>query len=127
MEQRLVEQYQDRVSEGQLRVFCVSNAYYGDHRNEPREEAMPFLDLSGILRLRRHCIGVVGDSQRRIATSYIQNEIPALLADVNLWVQSCTGTMDAERRREVRETLDTLDGRLARVTLQFHSGWECAD
>ena len=111
-----MEKYGSRLPGGLLTVFCISNMFYGDHRNSPKEEAMPFLGLSGILRLRKHCIGIVGDSQRRIATSYIRDEIPALLAGVNLWVQSGSETMDAERRREVREALDRLDRRLTEVT-----------
>lgn len=104
------------MPEGLLRVFCISNLFYWDHRNKPNEEATPFLTISGILGLRRHCIAVVGDSQCRIATNYIRNEIPGLLADVNLWVQSGLGTLDAERRREVREALNALDTRLTQVT-----------
>lgn len=116
----LDETYRDEVPEGLLRVFCISNLFYWDHRNKPKEEATPFLTLSGILGLRRHCIAVVGDSQCRIATNYIRNEIPGLFADVNLWVQSGSGTLDAERRREVREALDTLDAGLTRVMPQIY-------
>ena len=112
----LVGKYRDEVPGGLLKVFCISNLFYWDHRNKPKEKATPFLALSGILGLRRHCIAVVGDSQCRIATNYIRNEIPGLLADVNLWVQSGSATMDAEQGREVREALDTLDARLTRVT-----------
>lgn len=115
MGRTLHEKYREEVPEGLLRVFCISNLFYWDHRNKPRDEAMPFLALSGILDLRKHCIAVVGDSQCRIATNYIRNEIPGLLADANLWVQSGAGTLDAERRREVREALDTVDARLCRV------------
>ena len=112
----LDERYSDEVPEGLLRVFCTSNLFYWDHRNKPKEAATPFLTLSGILGLRKHCIAIVGDSQWRIATNYIRNEIPGLLADINLWVQSGLGTLDAERKREVREALDTLAADLARVT-----------
>lgn len=109
------------MPEGLLRVFCTSNLFYWDHRNKSKEAAAPFLALSGILGLRRHCIAIVGDSQWRIATNYIRNEIPGLLADANLWVQSGSGTLDAERKREVREALDTLDVGLTRVTPLIYS------
>ena len=86
-----------------------------------RDEALPFLNLSGILSVRRQCISIVGDSQHRIATGFMHDDIPALLGEIELWVQSGAGTMTAERRLAIRQLLDTLDERLTNVTA-LHSG-----
>lgn len=107
--------YGPRVAGG-VRVFCTSNKMYWDHRYKPRDEALPHLQLSGIIAVRRHCLSLVVESQLRITTNYIQNDIPALLEDVGLWVESGAGTMDAERKRIVRQALDAMEDRLRRVT-----------
>lgn len=107
--------YGPRVPGDGVKVFCVSNTLYWDHRPMPKDEALPHLQLSGVLQIRKHCLSMVTESQLRIATRYIRDDIPALLGDVDLWVQSGAGTMDAERKRVVRQTLDALEARLTRV------------
>lgn len=103
------------MSDGRLRVFCISNKFYWDHRDLPKGDALPFLQLSGIIAVRRHCISIVADSQLRSATKYIRDSIPAILGDIALWVQSGSGTANAERNQVVRETLNALEARLRRV------------
>lgn len=58
---------------------------------------------------------MVADRQLRAATKYIQDDIPALLEEVELWVQSGAGNVDAEQKAAIRETLSTLEARLNRV------------
>jgi hypothetical protein len=58
---------------------------------------------------------MVADRQFRVATKYIQDDIPALLEDVELWVQSGAGSVDAEQKAAIRETLNMLEARLNRV------------
>ncbi|KAK4442405.1 hypothetical protein QBC34DRAFT_313226 [Podospora aff. communis PSN243] len=97
-----------------VKVFCASNTIYWKHRDgSPREKTVPFLELSGIIGIRRHCIGLVSESQLRIATSYLRHRIPDLLGNLQLWVQSgVTDSADTERRKAVCSTLDTLEQRL---------------
>lgn len=113
---QLVQHYQREISDGRLRVFCVSNKDYRENRAEPKDQALPFLQLSGILAVRKHCLSIVAESQLRIVTKYVRDDIPALLGDVELWVQSGAGTADAEQKRVVRETLNTLESRLQEVS-----------
>jgi hypothetical protein len=113
---RLTNQYRDQVPNGLLNVHCVSNKEYWDHRDEPRDMAEPYLRLSGIPRLRRHCIGILADSQLRSARAYIRDDIPALLSDLDLWIISGAGSASAERRRVVREALDVLQTTLQDVS-----------
>jgi hypothetical protein len=98
-------------------VFCVSNTDYWEHRDQPKESAFPLLSLSGIIELRRHCVSLLEDDQLRIATKYIRDDIPAILSDIALWVQSGTESVNTERRETVRETLDALEARLRRVNM----------
>ncbi|KAF4415669.1 hypothetical protein FACUT_13229 [Fusarium acutatum] len=77
-----------------------------------KSEAKRHLDLSGILQVRKHCISIVANSQRRIATQYMKDKIPALLADIELWVQSGARTASEERREALCQTLDRVERRL---------------
>ncbi|KAF9772316.1 hypothetical protein IL306_009980 [Fusarium sp. DS 682] len=102
--------YAGRVTDA--RVFCVSNTIYWQNRTTKKSEAKRYLDLSGILQVRKHCISIVANSQRRIATQYMKDQIPALLADIELWVQSGARTANEERREALCQTLDSVERRL---------------
>ena len=107
--------YRDKVPQNDLKVFCVSNTEYWENRGLPKDDALPFLQLSGIFTVRKHCISMVANSQLRIATKYIQADIPALLGDIKLWVESGAGTVNAEQKEKVRQTLNIVEARLKRV------------
>lgn len=116
VDRELQDQYREQVPSHSLAIFCVSNVDYWNHRQDPKEEALPYLSLSGILALRKHCISLVGESQRRIASKYIRDEIAALLSEMSLWVQAGGGSLAAEQKQAIRETLNNLDAQLTRVT-----------
>jgi hypothetical protein len=61
-------------------------------------------------------MGLVSDSQLRIATAYLRDDIPNLISHIELWVQSGAGTATAEKKRAVREALDQLENELRRVS-----------
>ncbi|OHW99019.1 hypothetical protein CSPAE12_02220 [Colletotrichum incanum] len=113
---KLHEIYGEKVPPGTLRVFCVSNTDYWASRWLSRDEALPLLRLSGIVALRKHCLAIIGDSQLSIATKFVANDIPALLGDVALWIESGAGSAGAEQKRVVRETLDKVE-RMLHTTL----------
>ena len=113
--QTLDNLYRERVPGCIVKVFCASNTEYWEHRALPRDTALPHLELSGILSIRKHCISIVADSQLRIATRYIKDDIPALLGDIELWVQSGAGNANAEQKEAIRQTLRALETRLNRV------------
>lgn len=111
--------YRDKIPGGDLHVFCASNTLYWDKRDlKPQDKAAPFLELSGIVAIRRHCMGLVSENQLRVATKYLRDDIPNLLSNLELWVQTGAGTADAEKKREVREALGLFEDRLRKV-----SGW----
>ncbi|TVY32961.1 hypothetical protein LSUB1_G006630 [Lachnellula subtilissima] len=121
--QTLDNLYRNRVLGNLFQVFCASNTEYWKHRYSPKDAAFPHLSLSGILAIRKHCISMVADRQLRVATKYIQDDIPALLEDVELWVQSGAGSVDAEQKAAIRETLNMLEARLNRILAQRVAEW----
>jgi len=113
--QQLQVTYGGTVPGGNLQVFCISNKDYWEHRTEPSDQALPFLTLSGIIEVRKYCVGLVANSQLRTATAFMRDDIPALLADVELWVQSGAGSISAERQEAIQVALGALEARLGRV------------
>ncbi|KAG7139455.1 hypothetical protein HYQ45_003578 [Verticillium longisporum] len=107
--EQLRSQYGSIMPSGHLEIHCVSNTLYGDKRDKTRDEALPFITISGIPALRRHCIGLVADAQSREVLNYIQKDIPALISELDIWVQNGAGTMDAERRRAIREVVNAVE------------------
>lgn len=114
--------YGGRISDGNLHVFCASNTlYWANRRLRPRDRAAVFLELSGIVAIRRHCMALVSESQYRIATKYLRDDIPDVLSHVDLWVQTGAGTADAERKRAVREAVYRFGDRLRRVSTSYRT------
>ncbi|KFA48769.1 hypothetical protein S40293_01516 [Stachybotrys chartarum IBT 40293] len=103
--------YKDTFPDG-IKAFCVSNSMYSQHRDKSRDESIPYLNLSGIIGVRRHCTAMVSHSQLRIAKRYMQSDIPALLSSLELWVQAGAGSAGAEEKKAIRDTLDALEKRL---------------
>jgi hypothetical protein len=100
-------------------VFCVSNTDYWECRDLPEDSALPLLDLSGILELRRYCISLLVTSQLRIAVKYIHHGIPAILSAIKLWVQSGIRSMSVEQKETILKTFNTFEARLRKVNIQI--------
>ncbi|KAI3399760.1 hypothetical protein diail_5828 [Diaporthe ilicicola] len=108
----LRQTYQQQVMQDTFPVFCVSNVLYWEKREEDRSVAEPFLNLSGIIAVRRHCLAMIAASQLRASTRFLDHDVPALLSDIELWVQSGDGSTSAEEKRAVRSVLDEVEHRL---------------
>ncbi|KAK4170796.1 hypothetical protein QBC36DRAFT_341274 [Triangularia setosa] len=115
---KLKETYKQHAPEGDIDVFCVSNNYYKQGRSArapaqaAKVDALSWLNLSGILSLRKHCLGLIADSQYRLARRYMVNEIPQLASSLKLWVQAGSGTLDQEQKRAIHRIVDNIDQRL---------------
>ncbi|KIW75046.1 hypothetical protein Z517_11817 [Fonsecaea pedrosoi CBS 271.37] len=109
--------YQSQIPGDDLPVFCVSNFLYWAHRMKPKAGAMPALQLSGILEVRKYCLSIVAQSQLRAAVEYMNNAIPALLGSIELWVQSGAGSLGAERKQAVRDTIRGIESKLDTLNL----------
>lgn len=89
------------------------------------ERALPLLELSGIIAIRRHCMSIVSASQLRMATKYLLGDIPNLLSRLHLWVQSRAGSPDAEKSKRTRDALNAMEHRLRRVRISLGSASRC--
>lgn len=89
--------------------------------------AHPSLKLSGILGVRKHCLSIVAESQLRAATEYLTDAIPAVLGSVELWVESGSGSVGAERKRVIREQLEEIESALDVVSFGYPLTRERAD
>jgi hypothetical protein len=92
---------------------------YRDHRRKPKAVAHPSLELSGILEVRKHCLSIVAESQLRATTEYLTNAIPAILGSVELWVESGSGSVEAENKRVIREQLEEIENALDVVSFRY--------
>lgn len=98
-------------------VFCISNKFYWDRRNERHDIALPWLHLSGILSLRKHCLGLVAEYQLQDASTFIEEKMPNLVSSIDLWVQSGSRQIAAETRRQVRGASEEVERTLQQVRL----------
>ncbi|KAI8626695.1 hypothetical protein F5Y19DRAFT_445793 [Xylariaceae sp. FL1651] len=112
IQSRLIAEYGHQYPDNTLKVFCVSNKIYWDHREAPRDVAMQHLILSGILAIREHGMAMVSQAQYTAAKNYMRGDISLLLGELSLWVQAGHGSLTAEQRHNVRETLTILERRL---------------
>jgi hypothetical protein len=82
----------------------------------PRDVALPFLRLSGILEVRQYCLSIVAESQLCGAIEHMTDAIPALLGSVDLWIQSGSGGMSAERKDAILDAVEGIECALDAVS-----------
>ncbi|KAM3470795.1 hypothetical protein MY5147_006201 [Beauveria neobassiana] len=93
-------------------VCQFDNTLYQKKRQAKMEIAQAYINLSGIIDLRRHCVSIVSANQHREASGFMKTDIPKLLAAIDLWVQSGEDTWDGELRAAVKTALDDVEVRL---------------
>lgn len=84
-------------------VFCVSNRIYSMRRHEDQDVARKWLQLTEIISLRRHCLGLVTKHQQQDACAFMGNLVPNLVSLIDLWVQSGSRLIDTDTRAQVLE------------------------
>ncbi|KAL1845937.1 hypothetical protein Daus18300_014397 [Diaporthe australafricana] len=119
--QKLTEKYHGQVAGDTLHVFCISNTMYWEKREEDKSVAEPFLNLSGIIAVRKHCNSMVTESQLRESRSFLDDDVPALLSEIELWVQSGAGSASAEEKQAVRRVLDKVERQLRKASQGLQS------
>ncbi|CAO2651427.1 Nn.00g039970.m01.CDS01 [Neocucurbitaria sp. VM-36] len=112
----LRERYRDHPTGATLRTFCVSNTMYEENREKPAMVALPYLNLSGILELRRYCIGIVVQSRLRATREYIKDKIPAFLGSVELWIEAGSGNASAEKKQQTLDAVSAIQRELNELT-----------
>lgn len=90
-------------------VYCVGNHLYRDHRDVPGETPRKWLDLSGIIALRRHCLGLMAERQLEDATAFMKDDLPNLVTDISLWVQASSGKITEKTRKQVHEACQEVE------------------
>ena len=113
---KLQEDYQKYAGEEPLKVFCVSNPIYENNRDKPIGSSLPLLELSGIIDLRRHCVGVVADSHLRATVEYIKVEIPSFVSSVELWTQAGSENGSAEKKDMILKAVAAVQQELDKVS-----------
>ncbi|KAH7406760.1 hypothetical protein DE146DRAFT_404176 [Phaeosphaeria sp. MPI-PUGE-AT-0046c] len=91
-----------------LQIFCVSNQAYWDNRKRPADVALPYLTFSGIIELRRYCIGIVGQSRLQAIRTFIKDDIPALVGSIELWIEVGSGSVTAESKQSILDAVDDI-------------------
>lgn len=99
----------------QIRVFCVSNTLYSDHRTQEPDRANAYIQLSGIRDLRRYCQSVPADAQLRATEGFLQTQVPALLGSVSLWAAAGSDTVTHTRAEVLRGVLSDAEQVLQQV------------
>lgn len=112
---RLRETYKDHTAADMVHIFCVSNTMYWEKRLDKKSVSQPFLELSGIIAIRKHCTAMVASSQLRTSSSFLDHDVPTLLSEIQLWVQSGSGGTSAEQKEAVRRALDSVEEKLNQV------------
>ncbi|EED13693.1 conserved hypothetical protein [Talaromyces stipitatus ATCC 10500] len=115
--QKVCSDLRERYSaDPNMPTFCVSNTMYSEQRDKPVQESLPFLNLSGILELRRYCIGIVAESHLQAATKYIKREIPALLGSIELWIKAGSANTNEEGKKKLTDVVSLVQNELDRLT-----------
>jgi hypothetical protein len=107
--------YQYHPLAANLNVFCVGNKMYQENREKPAAIALPYLDLSGILNLRRYCIGIVAQSRLHAIRQFIKDALPALIGSVGLWVESGSGNATTESKEPILAAVSHIQQKLDEV------------
>lgn len=100
-----------------IRVFCVSNTLYSEHRNSDPTQADRYLELTGIRELRRYCQLVPAEAQMRATTAFLEDEVPAMVGSIRQWALSGTDPVTAEKAAQLRRVSRDCQDALRRVCL----------
>jgi hypothetical protein len=98
------------------KIFCIGNNLYHENRHKPEKIAMPYLQLSGILQLRRYCIGIVARSRLHATQDFIGDQIPAFLGSVMLWVEAGSGNASAEAKQQTLDAVSAIQREMHQVS-----------
>lgn len=83
--ERLQTAYRQKIPNGCLDVFCVSNTTYGDYAEKGNIE---MVQKSGIPELRRFCRKITASAQLLQALHFMRSRLPSLLNSIKIWTES---------------------------------------
>ena len=89
-----------------IKVFCVSNRMYADHRRRSgRRQAPSYIELSGIPRLYQYCQLVPAEAEFQFVSTFLGHRVPAVLSSLRQWTLTGQDEITAERARDLRQVL----------------------
>ncbi|GAB1193803.1 hypothetical protein APSETT444_003033 [Aspergillus pseudonomiae] len=94
---------------GEVRVFCISNEWYSQYRQDANRHADTYIGLSGIRELRRYCQLVPADAQFRFTAAFIKHRVPAVVRSVRQWVLAGSDDVTVERAVALRQVLQDVE------------------
>ncbi|KAF2680709.1 hypothetical protein K458DRAFT_311139 [Lentithecium fluviatile CBS 122367] len=106
---QLIDKYAEHAKMGDLKIFCVSSSDYWEHRHDEHQKAIPRLDLSGIVDLRRYCHSVAAEVQFEEATAFLEHDVPAFLSSLKQWAIGDSERLTAEKAEEIRLVTKNLE------------------
>jgi hypothetical protein len=107
------------VQMADLKIFCVSNKDYFEHRHDEQDRAELRLELSGILGLRRYCHSIPAEAQFTAAAAFIEHEAPALVGSLRQWSVAGSDQVPAKEADELRHLMKQTEEVLTRVSLRL--------
>ncbi|OCK73886.1 hypothetical protein K432DRAFT_430339 [Lepidopterella palustris CBS 459.81] len=111
---QLIDTYANEVQLGDLKVFCVSNKDYFEHRHDEQSRAETRLELSGITGLRRYCHSIAAEAQFAAATAFVEHHAPAFLGSLRQWGVAGSEEVPRAHADELREILKCLEETICR-------------
>ncbi|KAJ6031623.1 hypothetical protein N7540_002355 [Penicillium herquei] len=118
----LITQRNNKISQGLLeehvgiKVFCVSNPLYTKWRASRTHQAEEYVNLSGILELRRYCQLVPAEAQLLATRAFFDHEVHGLLLSLRQWVLAGADSVTAERATALRGLIGNVEKALVRDT-----------
>lgn len=88
-----------------MKIFCVSNKLFSENHNGDSEREKAYIELSGILKLRRHCQYIPAEAQMIHVAKFFRSAIPANLASVEMWADGAFNHEEMEKASGISEVL----------------------
>jgi len=98
-----------RGGDESIRIFCVSNNLYSQHREGSLTYDEDYLNLSGIRQLRHYCQFVPAEAQFRFIATFLDHRAPAVLRSVKQWTLTGCDDVTAERAKTLRQILSDIE------------------
>jgi hypothetical protein len=119
-------EYNGKVLNQDLQVFCVSNKEYLKYLYEEQTMALPRIKLSGILELRQFCQLIPAAVQFEAVVNFFNHQVPSFLSSIQQWLLQGSDGLTAERADSLRKALESSKGHISQVCLLYSTLYLCS-
>jgi hypothetical protein len=116
VKQQLRAAYQERIPNGNLDVFCISNTVYQEHSETGNVD---MIEKSGVPELRRFCRKITARAQLLQALHFMRSEVPSLLNSIKIWVDCFEQTPNARDKDADNDVLEKYKKAREKVNICF--------